>query len=1010
MSIDSLTRIPITPVADRHGSLSDTLNFRSIIFLISIYVAFFASGAASLVAEVTWNRMLIVVVGNSMSAAAMIIVVFMGGLGAGSYVGGKIFGKRRASLVPYVMLEIAIGIYVLLSPSLFELLSHLFTALAESINDRASLTIVRIVVSLGALFLPAFLMGATFPAMISGAAPASPSRRTARTGYLYSINTLGAAVGCFAAGYHLLLEFGVQTTLNCAFGLYIVAVICALVANTVAKSKPHETVAAPFPEESRPPVGDQLRRFLYIATFGIGFVALAYEVLLTRLGILYLGNSVSVFPLVLTGFLLGTGISAVLGTWLYGVLRRKTNRSDFLFGFAALAAGAFVLATPYLLLTDWVLSTDQLARFADSAAKNPLPILMIIVAPTILIGALLPVAIRMLQPEERGEATREAATLYALNTAGGLLGAGLANHYLVPLIGIQGVLICLTSICAAVGVVMLLSPGRNLRRWSVAVLSIAALAIVLTAALPKLMDLYAGKIAESTGAQSAKVRLIYEGRAATVTVLDQMDPKKGTYRDMYLNGVEEASTRYWHTQLFKLLGIFPVLAHASDEPKEALVVAFGAGITAGSVLASDQVASLDVVDLNPDIEGINNLFTDVNGDVFHKPRFHFHNDDGRNYLVTSNKRYDVIISDSTHPRAYDSWILYTEEFYRSVRERLLPGGVFAQWVPVLGSMQGDLFRIHLNTFRRVFPNTTFWYVYGSDQAFLLATPEPFSLDARELQQKLDRLPAWFRAGEYQIDTVARIAGFFWLDEAAMTRMIDRETRINTDDRHYFDKQSAVRPSPPKLRLPQFQTTALPYFKQVEDTLRADINKEQIVAYRLARYGFFRTKQDLYKAYCDMPENGNVRYWMSREFMDILPDHGAFCANEAIKSNRAIMARHPNNVMVLNNLAGMLSETGQLDEALMLAEKAVGIAPQNGMILDTYGWILFKQNKHEAALDVLEKAAALLPEHPIVLYHLGAANHTAGNDNLARKHLEKALSISSNFKEADQARTLLNKYK
>ncbi len=129
------------------------------------------------------------------------------------------------------------------------------------------------------------------------------------------------------------------------------------------------------------------------------------------------------------------------------------------------------------------------------------------------------------------------------------------------------------------------------------------------------------------------------------------------------------------------------------------MIAFGAGITAGSVVASDQVASLDTVDLNPDIEGINNLFTDVNGDVFHNPKFHFHNDDGRNYLVTSGKRYDVIISDSTHPRAYDSWVLYTEEFYRAVQRRLLPDGVFAQWVPVVGTMQGDLLRIHLNTFR-----------------------------------------------------------------------------------------------------------------------------------------------------------------------------------------------------------------------------------------------------------------------------------------------------------------------
>jgi spermidine synthase len=757
------------------------------------------------------------------------------------------------------------------------------------------------VVTLAALLLPAFLMGATFPAMISGAAPDSPSQRTARTGYLYSLNTLGAALGCFVAGYHLLFEFGVQTTLICAFALYLLAALCGLGANTIAKSKLREAVreAAPSPEKNlrkkvkkskpkkaaaemiplrdNPTVNNRLRFFLNCATFGIGFVALAYEVLLTRLGILYLGNTISVFPLVLTGFLLGTGISAVLGTWIYGVLRHNTNSSNSLFGFIAFAAGAFILITPYLLLTDWVVSNDQFARVADASARNPLPILGLIIGPTIFIGALLPIAIRMLQSEKRGEATQEAATLYALNTAGGLLGSGMVNHYLVPAVGMQGALTGLVLICAAVGFISLLSPGRNFNRWSVVVLNTIALGLVFTLTLPKMANLYAQKIAESTRARSAKVRLIHEGRAAMVTVLDQSDPKKGTYRDMYLNGVEEASTRYWHAQLFKLLGIFPVLVHEAEKPKQVLVIAFGAGITAGSVLASDQVASLDTVDLNPDVEGINNLFTDVNGDIFHQSRFHFHNDDGRNYLVTSNKRYDVIICDSTHPRAYDSWILYTEEFYKAIQKRLLPGGVFAQWVPVLGSMRGDLFRIHLNTFRRAFPTATLWYVYGSDQAFLLATPKPFSLNAERLQQQLDRLPKWFRAEEYQIDTVAHIAGFFWLDELMMAKMVGTETRMNTDNLHYFDKQSAVWPLPPQWQLPQFQASVLPYLEQRKDTLGVAVRDEQTVAQLLSRYGFFLSKPDLFRAYCFMPKNGNVQYWMSREFSDNLPNYDTFCS-------------------------------------------------------------------------------------------------------------------------------------
>ena len=979
---------------------------RALLCSVLVYVAFFASGAGCLIAEVTWNRMLIVVVGNSLSAAALIIAVFMGGLGLGSWIGGRVFGNRRPSLFPYLLLELAVGAYVLLSPTLFATLARLFTSLAVGVQDPAALTAVRLAVTAIALLLPAILMGATFPAIIG----ATATGRSARTGYLYSVNTLGAAIGCFAGGYHLLLEFGVRVTLTVACGLYALAALCALAAQAAGAAR------APAPAPAGPPpaapdalpaaTGARRLRYLAVATFAIGFVALAYEVLLTRLAILYLGNSVSVFPLVLTGFLLGTGISAGLGTRIYDSLSRRA-RGDFrLFGWTALGAGAGVVAIPYLLLTDLLAGRDRFASTSYVLPANPWPIVGVIVAPTILIGALLPLAIRMLRPDRPGAATRGAATLYALNTAGGLLGASLVNHFLVPRVGTQGALILLAAICVAVGAAGLLGERRGPRRAVATAALTAAAALALALLLPSLPRLYADKIAAGTRARATQVKLVREGRAATVTVLDQDDPQLGTYRDMYLNGVEEASTRYWHTQLFKLLGILPVLQHASDGPKQVMVIAFGAGITAGSTLASDQVAAVDVVDLNPDIEGINDLFTDVNGDVFHQPRFHFHNDDGRNYLVTSGKSYDVIISDSTHPRAYDSWILYTEEFYRSVRNRLAPDGVFAQWVPVLGSMQGELMRIHFNTFRRVFPNATLWYVYGSDQAFLLATPRPLVIDTARLQRQLAALPAWFRAPEYQIDTVARVAGFFWQDEAAMTRFIGGETRVNRDDAHYFDKQSTVRPLPPQARLPFFQASAIPYLHPADDALRAEVSAQQAVAQQLSLYAFLDDKDALLRAYCALPDNGNARYFTSLEFSGRLPEPGDFCRDLELRSARAVVAQHPGNAIALNTLADLLAEAGRFAEALPLAEQAVALEPDNGMILDTLGWIQHRQGRTAPAIATLERAAARLPDHPIVLYHLGAARLAAGETRRGRELLTRALDSPGAFPGADEARRLL----
>ena len=979
------------------------LYLRDLLFRFALFLAFFASGAACLIAEVTWNRMLIVVVGNSMSAAAMIIAVFMGGLGLGSHLGGKFFARGRGSLRPYILLEVTIAFYVLLSPALFGLLANVFSSMADGTTARTVLVVTRLVVSLFALVLPALLMGATFPALISAAEAKAPAQGAARTGYLYSINTLGAAIGCFVAGYHLLFEFSVQATITVAFGLYLFAALSALVASGLSSR-----VAASAPEPidigDAQPADAQRRRYLYGATFVLGFVALAYEVLLTRLGILYLGNSVSVFPLVLTAFLLGTGLSAIFGTWFYGVLERRGRGSEHLFGVISLLAGIAVLVTPYALLSDSVLGLGSLAR-AATGSQNPLPILLVMIAPTILLGALLPVAIRTLQPTAHAGVTRGAATLYALNTAGGVVGASLVNHFLVPAIGVQGVLVVLLALCTAAGLAnfVVLEAGRM--RWAAGGLALAVVVLVAVALPPRLVDMYAHKLAGSTGAKAVDVKLLTEGRAATVAVLDQRDPSRGSYRDMYLNGVEEASTRYWHAQLFKLLGIHPVLAHRTDDQKQVLVIAFGAGITAGSVLASDEVSSLDVVDLNPDIEGINNLFTDVNGDVYHKPRFHFHNDDGRNYLVTSGKKYDVIINDSTHPRAYDSWILYTVEYYEAVKKRLKAGGVFAQWVPVLQSMQGELFNIHLHTFRSVFPHTTVWYVYGSDQAYLMATPEPYTIDVNRLAAKLKKLPAWFRADHYQIDSVARLTGFFWLDPGAIARMVGEEKRLNHDSLHYFDKQSAVRPLPQKKRLPYLQASAVPLLRGGDERLIAAVRAEQRVAQLLASYAFYRNDFDLLRAYCAMPHNGNARYLTGLLFAGRLPLIETTCGKAL--GYRELIARQPKNAVALNALAELLSRTDAgLADAERFVRRALAITPHSGVFLDTYGWILLRQEKIPAAIDTLKRAAASLPNHPIVLYHLGAAYRAAGDANAARKHLNQALEVSSNFEGSKEARELL----
>ena len=842
--------------------------------------------------------MLVLVIGNTVMATSFLLVAFMGGLGLGSYWGSRYFSRRNSSLIPYCILEGCIGIYIVLSPLFFQPVSMLFSSLAPFFeithpeghgSPVAIMYIARFLVAFSCLFFPAFLMGATFPAIISGSALKDSSKRAARTGYLYSINTFGAATGCLVAGYMLLPKFGVQISLVIAFLFNLIAAAGAFLLewrstddgwrmgrkNEMEKhgltslSKPsirsnlqtemtardqqpttsnQQHLASQFLNSSTP-------SFLYlisIATFTIGFIALAYEVLLTRLVILFFGNQLIVFTLVLTAFLLGTGISAFIGTSTY----RYFTNSGLLFGVIIITTGVFIVIPPFLFIS---LSTSEKSWLM---LNQTLFVGLIMLVPVFFIGSLLPLAIRIFQIPDLPDTTSNAGKLYALNTLGGMLGAGITNYFLVPGIGTQGVLNIFSLLCMALGLSVLWSLKKSIIQWSFAAISVFALSAFIITLPHKLEGLYTSKLARVSGGDiEPDLKLHHEGRVATITITDF--PWLG-FRDMFLNGVEEASTRFGHIQLFKLLGLLPVLVHESNSPKEALMIAFGAGIAAGATLDSNQVSSLDVVDLNPDIEKINDFFKEVNGDAFHNPKFNFIAEDGRNFLLMNPKKYSVIMSDSTHPRAYDSWILYTKEFYEDIRNHLLPGGVFAQWIP-LSDFSLEMYRIMLNTFQSVFPNVTLWNIYGTDQAFLLATPSPFNLNLTDLQSKLDNVSETLLLKKYQMNKAVDMAGFFVMDKKAIVKFIKGEKRVNTDNLPYNQKYSLKKNTPLRTKsFDQYQASIQPYLKNATENDLTAIDKKQTLARNMYRYFFFADRTALDEAMDINPIDGNVTHYINLE--------------------------------------------------------------------------------------------------------------------------------------------------
>lgn len=893
--------------------------------LFLLYFIFFASGASSLISEIVWNRMLVLIVGNTVAATSMILVAFMGGLALGSCWGGRTFSKPshlRPSFLPYSLLEVCIGLYALLSPLLFNLLSTLFAWLAPLFAGSAILSLIRFTITFVSLFAPAFLMGATFPAIIAGAAREGSQRDISRTGYLYSINTLGATIGCIGAGYLLLPRFGVQLTLLWAFSFNIVAAAGGFILNTLAKKR--EAIVDIQHEMGDDPLVSKasFRILIGIATFLVGFVALSYEVLLTRLIILYFGNQLIVFTLVLASFLLGTGISAIIGTWAQGLI----YRTGHLFAIVMMTASVSLVAPPFLLMG---LSTTQNAWMIQNQDRL---VVIIMLLPTFLIGSLLPIAIKIFQTGLKQDTTSNAGKLYALNTIGGMLGAGITHYFLIHVFGTQGVLSGFSLIFLIIGLAVLLSHGLKnpIQRWS-AVSSAVILGIALLSLPHKLDELYTRKLTEYSGNDiDPQLKLHSEGRVATATVIDF--PHLG-FRDMFLNGVEEASTRFGHVQLFKLLGLLPLLVHESDSPREALMIAFGAGMTAGSALESGLVSSLDLAELNPDIEGINDLFKAINGDVYHHPHFNYIVEDGRNYLLMNTKQYPVIVSDATHPRAYDSWILYTEEFYHLVKDHLTPDGVFAQWVP-LSDFSLEMYQILLNTFTKVFPNTTLWCIYGTDQAFLLATPKTFSFDLKRLQQQLDGMPLSLELKEYQLSKATDITGFFVMDSETISRFIGDEKRVNTDDLPLNQKYSLKKTTPLRTQsFDQYQADIIPHLKNRDESDSISVSDRQVLARTMHRFFFFQDQAALDEAFSISPTDGNVLYYRDLESRRMRMaseklQRDASAAQERIDKLRKNIEISHDNVSGSIELAGLYMELNLPDHAESLIIEALKTAPES----------------------------------------------------------------------------------
>jgi len=758
---------------------------------IVIFCCFFLSGLSSLIYEVLWMRMLILIFGSTTFAISTVLTAFMGGLALGSYCFGRFIDRARHPVLIYGGLEALIGLYALQVPIIFNGLIPFYQWIWLVFHPSFYLySLIQFFLVGLVLIVPTAMMGATLP-ILSKFYSHRTDRLGLAVGTLYAINTLGGIMGTFFSGFFFLPLLGVRLTtyLAASLNLLIGIIVFFLVKQRGVKEEedaPAKRVLAASDLE-----GEKISRgthWMVLIAFGLsGFASMVYEVTWSRILAMILDSSTYAFTTMLTTFLVGIAIGSYVMSRIIDRLHRPLVAFILLEGAIGGAAfgGLYLFAElPYLfvvLYRNWGDSMNLifLSKF--------LLTFLVMFIPTLLIGALFPIVVK-LYTTHLERVGRSIGEVYSLNTLGCILGSFGAGFIFVPMMGIQN------AILIAIGLNFLLTflllwaspyriPSVKCPLTLVLLAGILVLAFHIPPWRPALMssgvymyvrfvqDLDRQQLFESYTKDADPLLFYQEGYTATVSV-----HKSKTSENIYLkvNGKVEASTvGDMPTQV--LLSQIPMLFSKSQE--DVLVIGLGSGVTVGSA-ATHPARRIKVVELEPAVVAASKYFEPVNHRVLSDPRVQVIAQDARNYLLVTPETFDVIISEPSNPWMAGVSNLFTREFLILGSRRLKEGGLFCQWLQ-LYKISPDNLRSILGTFNSVFPNILIFESLEYD-LFLLGSFEPLNIDIDFLNRRLSQPNVQADLERIGIKSARDILSHFLFGSQEIP-LFSQGAPINTDD-------------------------------------------------------------------------------------------------------------------------------------------------------------------------------------------------------------------------------------
>ena len=686
--------------------------------LIIVAVLFLLSGAAGLIYEIVWERLLEIYFGVTMTAITLIVAAYLGGLGLGSLIGGLVAQKIKRVVLTYGLVEVAIAIFGFFSPSLINRIGE---------RTAGSPYLVVFLLSFALLLIPTLLMGMTLPLLTqSFVNRVDTSGRV--IGLLYGINTLGAGIGALVGGFILIGWLGFDGATNVAVALNLLVGIGAILLMGVSAN------AEPKQERAGRPDEKSVLSYsaILIAAFLVGFINLGFEILWFRvLGILN-KNTAYGFPSVLFVFLAGLAI----GGFIWG--RKADDSKDRMNLFWKLQLGSGIVTALSFLFFWGALHFPPLQQWIRESFGNPqqpvsafvrignefvfsrrlmlaglfeyfLPIVILVLPASLVMGGGLPILDRIAITSVQVSG-RRVGDIHLANILGSVAGSLASSFLLLPLLGTE-LTLKLLAILSLVFIVLF--AGNRFSFQVHRIMPLPATLVALLLILPGRGEFYNKLYETATGIHA----VVHESGETVLALGYTSEPTAPS--TMWIGGIQNS---YFPTYGDYERSVFTCAS--ASHPKRILIIGLGGSNSAYFLTQMPNVESLVIVELMEDLGPLLNQYAPVAQRTLNDPRVQYIPDDGRRYLYANpGETYDLIFIDPLYSFTAGHNNLYSQEAMELYGARLTEGGVFCGWF--------NESHVLPKTVASVFPYTSHF------RDWIVASNQPHSFDRDYMTEALD---------------------------------------------------------------------------------------------------------------------------------------------------------------------------------------------------------------------------------------------------------------------------------